>query len=162
MKKNDTHYFFYTNHYSNFHNCRFTYKGHEFTNSEQAFMWCKAVFFKDQEAANGLLQMANDPMSAKMLGRLVRNYNDEEWSKVRYQFMYEVCLEKFRQNEYLKKDILETGDLCFVEASPTDRIWGIGLDEKDPAIYIESKWRGQNLLGKVLNDVRKTLKEEVS
>ena len=159
MKTTDTHVFFYTNQFSNFHKCKFIYKGIEFSNSEQAFMWCKAKYFENNDLADKML-LTTDPMSVKMMGRMVCNYKDDVWSTVRYQFMFEACLEKFRQNEYLKEILLNTGDKVLVEASPSDKIWGIGLGENDPLIYIESNWKGQNLLGKVLMDVRKTIREE--
>ena len=65
---------------------------------------------------------------------------------------------KFSQNEIFKQKLLETGNRILVEASPVDKIWGVGLDENDENILDESKWKGQNLLGKALMEVRKMLK----
>ena len=42
-------------------------------------------------------------------------------------------------------------------ASPTDRIWGIGLTEDDPRAWNKKSWRGRNLLGEVLTRVRDRL-----
>lgn len=157
-----THLFFYKTKesYSNFYKTSFSYKGHTFETSEQAFMWCKAIHFNDMNTANALLEMGDDPMGAKMLGRMVQGYDEYTWDSVREQYMYEVCLEKYKQNADIRQQILDTGDLHLVEASPTDKIWGIGLDEKSPDIYIESKWKGRNLLGKVLMQVREQIKSE--
>ncbi len=64
---------------------------------------------------------------------------------------------KFSQNPELKKLLLETGDRAFVEASPFDKIWGIGLTANKPAAYDRARWKGLNLLGDILNEVRNTL-----
>jgi ribA/ribD-fused uncharacterized protein len=158
MITTDTHVFFYGSIYSNFYGCKFTFEGREFCNSEQAFMWCKAREFNNHELADVMLK-TDDPMSVKMMGRAVVNYDNDVWDKVRYDYMLAACLAKFAQNPELEAELLATGNRIIVEASPTDRIWGIGLAENDPMIYIESKWRGTNLLGKVLMDVRTQLTE---
>jgi hypothetical protein len=71
--------------------------------------------------------------------------------------MYDICYCKFSQNDNLKTTLIKHEN--FVEASPYDRIWGIGLSETDPKIHDSSNWNGLNLLGQVLNDVRKTILE---
>ena len=58
----------------------------------------------------------------------------------------------------LRAMLLATGDRELVEASPRDKIWGIGYAEKD-AGYKRTKW-GQNLLGKALTSVRGRLRRE--
>lgn len=147
--------FFWNGIYSNFQTAPFKYKGHRFNNSEQAFMWEKANFFNDKEISNKILN-TTVAHEAKALGRKVRNYDDSKWSKVRFDFMYDVCLEKFSQNEKLKEQLLQ--DSNFVEASPYDKIWGIGMAEHQEGIEDPSNWKGQNLLGKVLDNVKETLK----
>lgn len=159
-KVTDTHVYFWGDPtLSNWGPAEFEYKGYQFYNSEQAFMWEKADFFGDQEIANLILQTRN-PREAKDLGRKVKGYNDGEWSKVRYKKMLEVCLAKFSQNNELKQTLLSTGDKIIVEGSPYDRIWGVGWHWTDPEILYEVNWRGKNLLGKVLMEVRNTLKKE--
>ena len=66
--------------------------------------------------------------------------------------------EKFIQNEYLLQEILSTDNLEFVEASPYDTVWGVGLTEDDPLILNKKNWKGQNLLGIILTEVRNELK----
>jgi ribA/ribD-fused uncharacterized protein len=146
--------FFWNGIYSNFHTAPFTYKGHKFNNSEQAFMWEKANFFGDTQMAYQILQtpVAHE---AKGLGRKVKNYNDWKWSQVRFDYMYDVCLAKFQQNKKLKQQLLK--DYNFVEASPYDKIWGIGMAEHQEGIEDPNNWKGQNLLGKVLDKVRETI-----
>ena len=147
----NTHVYFWGSVFSNFHPVSFEYKGHIFDNSEQAFMWKKAMYFKDFEIAKKILNETN-PQKAKSLGRKVKNYNDS-WDDVREQIMYEVNLSKYK-TKYLQNILLSTSPLIIVEASPVDKIWGVGLSKEDPLILDESNWKGQNLLGKVLMKVR--------
>jgi ribA/ribD-fused uncharacterized protein len=99
-----------------------------------------------------------DPSVAKDLGREVRNYNDEQWSVVRFGYMVDVCFEKFKQNPHRLETLLSTGDRIIVEASPHDRVWGVGLHWTDEKILDEKNWKGENLLGKALMRVRDGLK----
>ena len=122
-------------------------------------MYMKAIKFGDKEIAEEILKKGDNPKIAKNLGRKVKNYDDGVWNNVRYSVMRDACFMKFSQNEYLKKKLLNPkwSDKGFVEGSPYDRIWGIGVHYKD-ASDDESTWRGENLLGKVLNEVRELLK----
>ena len=128
--------------FSNFYPCTFVWKGLKFNCSEQAFMWTKATFFHDDEIAKKILQETN-PMEIKKLGRLVKNFDETKWAEVRYSYMLDINIEKYRQNIELRNILISTGDAKIVEDSPFDYIWGIGKDGS-----------GQNLLGKVLMQVR--------
>ena len=129
-----------------------------FYNSEQYFMFIKAVVFGDYDTANKILA-TKDPKKAKQLGREVKNYDDEVWSRMRYKVMVDANKAKYGQNEELKKLILsdELKGKGFVEASKWDNIWGIKLTEDMPEADDESKWKGQNLLGKALDETREWL-----
>ncbi len=122
-------------------------------------MYMKAIKFGDKEIAEEILKKGENPKIAKNLGRKVKNYDDGVWNNVRYSVMKDACFMKFSQNEYLKNKLLNPkwSDKGFVEGSPYDRIWGIGVHYND-ASDDESTWRGENLLGKVLNEVREALK----
>jgi hypothetical protein len=157
MKETNTHIFFLKEWLSNFKHCEIFSNDNVFKNTEQMFIYHKALFFEDIEIANKILNTPV-PYEAKALGRQVKNYNDEEWSKVRCQAMFQANLCKYTQNEDLKTKLLSTGDKILVEVNPNDNIWGIGLEENSPEIYDETKWRGQNLLGKVLMEVRDYLR----
>lgn len=151
----DNHVAFWGSEFSNFHKCKFTYLGIEFKSSEQAFMYEKALYFKDKETADLILK-AKTPKDAKALGRQVKGFNSEQWSEVCEDIMYNVVLAKFCQNEYLarlitRRDLL---DKTFVEGSKYDFIWGCGIEWNNPIIDDENKWKGKNLLGKVLCRVR--------
>lgn len=159
MIKTDTHIFFLKEWLSNFKHCKIVSNGDEFSNTEQIFMYHKALFFEDFEVAEKILKTPV-PYEAKALGRQVRGYDDKKWSKVRYDVMLQANLCKYRQNEDLRIKLLETGDKILVEVNPRDNIWGIGMDENNPDIYDETKWKGLNLLGKVLMETRKILNDE--
>ena len=162
MKITDKYIFFYTEWPSNFCPAKFIWKAfgekHEFFCTEQAFMWAKAKYFSNEEIASRILD-ATTPMDCKQLGRIVKGYDDKQWNLVRYSFMYDVNFEKYSQNASLREKLLDPkfDGKTFAEASPTDCIWGIGRSEDDPLIDNEKKWRGQNLLGRVLTQVREKL-----
>lgn len=167
IKVTDKYVFFYKEWPSNFKRTKFTYnfkdgeRPEEFFCTEQAFMYCKARFFNDGYMARRILE-SNTPMHAKELGREVSGYVDSEWDKVRYSYMRDVNLERFKQDEDLNKMLLspEFDGKIFVEASPVDLIWGIGVGMDDPDLTNDRLWKGRNLLGKALTEVRDALKEK--
>lgn len=151
----DNHVAFWGSEFSNFYKCNFTYLGIKFSSSEQAFMYEKALYFKDKETAALILE-AKTPKEAKKLGRQVRGFDSDEWSEVCEDIMYNVVLHKFIQNDKLQK-LITREDLLgktFVEGSPYDGIWGVKMAWNNPKIDDESNWEGENLLGKVLGRVR--------
>lgn len=159
MKITDTHIYFWNGIYSNWFPIDFIDPNvkQQFHNSEQGFMWHKAMFFLDSEIADKILETTN-PRTIKALGRQIRDYDDTKWSKVRYNIMVDVNFFKFFQNENLKKELLDSGDKIIVEASPYDKIWGVGLMEDNPLILNDKNWQGENLLGKALMDVRSLIR----
>ena len=148
---------FYGGPFSNFAWAPFVKLGLKFYTSEQCFMWSKAVFFQDQETAEKILKTTK-PQEAKALGRQVMGYSDSSWAAVRYSVMLDAVLEKFKQNEDFKKKLKAyPPGTRFAEASPVDCIWGIGLGEDNPDAADPEKWRGTNLLGKIIEEVHKRL-----
>ncbi len=158
MRITDTHVYFWRGTFSNWYPCKFIDYGYDvtFKTTEQAFMWYKARYFGDNETAQKIL-LALTPKGAKDLGRLVRNYNDEKWNIVRLDYMISVNLLKFGQNRELKQHLLDTRNRTLVEASPYDKIWGVGLGEDNNLILDQKNWLGENLLGKALMEVRRLL-----
>lgn len=141
---------------SNFYACSFEVDGATCTSSEQAFMARKAMEFGDEEVLR-LIRDASSPAEAKKLGRRVRGFDEETWSRVRERHMFDVCLAKFSQVDACRAALVRTGDSRIAEASPFDRLWGIGLAASHPNATDPGKWRGANLLGKVLERVRARL-----
>ena len=133
--------------------------GVSFAHMEQYMMYRKALQFQDMETAQQILQ-TDDPGKVKALGRSVRNYVDSQWSAVRQQIVYEGLLEKFRQNQPLLQELLATAPHLLAECAVHDRIWGIGLSMTDSDRFSPEKWRGQNLLGYTLMQVRNKLSNE--
>jgi len=124
---------------------------------EQFMMAKKALLFDDKETFEKI--MANtSPKQIKDLGREVKNFNQEVWDKFKFSIVYNGNLLKFGQNEELRELLFNTGDTILVEASPYDKVWGIGLAEDAPDALDMNKWLGQNLLGKALTGVRDQLK----
>jgi len=143
--------------YSNFYYSPFTHKGIEFKWSEQAIMYRKAMLFGAIGVAHEIMQ-SDTPARCKFWGRSKDiPFNEDVWIKNREKIYKEVLRDKFTLPE-LKKQILATENKILVEASPTDKIWGIGLSEKHRDATDPTKWRGLNLLGKVLMEVREELR----
>jgi ribA/ribD-fused uncharacterized protein len=127
--------------------------GVRFPTAEHYMMWRKARLFGDPDAERRLL--ADDsPAAAKQLGRRVRNFRSEVWDRHRFDVVLEGSIAKFEQNETLRRYLLGTGDCVLAEASPVDRIWGIGFDSNDPRARDPVQWTGLNLLGFALMQAR--------
>ncbi len=138
---------------SNWYKSDFIAEGKTFSSMEQYMMYKKAMTFKDKEIADKILK-TDDVAKIKALGREVHNYNDTVWNGVRQIIVYNGLLEKFSQNSELRKELKDTNDSILAECAVKDRIWGIGLSMTDPARFNMSKWKGQNLLGFSLMQVR--------
>ncbi|MCT9093340.1 NADAR family protein [Streptomyces sp. ASQP_92] len=135
----------------------FTVDGVEYATAEHWMMASKARLFGDAEAERAALTAAN-PALAKKAGRLVRGFDDAVWRRERYGIVLAGSLHKFGQDEALRRYLLATGDRVLVEASPLDRIWGIGLAADAPEAEDPSRWRGLNLLGFALTEARERLR----
>jgi len=145
---------------SNFYRCSFEVDGVRFTSTEQFFHYQKAHVFKDQSSMTKILA-TKDPKEQKRLGRKVKNYKESVWSDKCYMIMKRGLYAKFDQNPVLKERLLSISNARFVEASPYDKKWGIGIGADHPNAASPSKWTGTNLLGQALTEVRDILKKEV-
>ena len=144
---------------SNWFLSKFTVGGITFSSMEQYMMYEKAVLFKDQTTAEKILQ-TDDVAKIKALGRTVKNFDDKVWTKEREGIVYQGVSEKFRQNPELAEKLEKTGEEIIAECAVKDRIWGIGLSMKDENRFSIDKWRGQNLLGKILMRVREDIRHQ--
>ncbi|MEV6345140.1 NADAR family protein [Actinoplanes sp. NPDC051851] len=136
----------------------FTVDGVTFRTAEHYMMWRKARLFGDEESATRILA-AKHPARAKELGRGVLGFRDEEWVRERFAIVVDAGMAKFGQHPDLREYLLGTGERVLVEASPLDRIWGIGLVATDERATDPSRWRGLNLLGFALMEARARLRE---
>lgn len=143
--------------FSNHHPCRFQIDGVVYSCVEQYMLAEKARAFGDDDALAAILR-EGDPGKLKRLGRRVRNYDGDRWTMLRCGIVLRGVLAKFRSNPQLLATLLATGNMVLAQASPRDRVWGIGLDaaRADKG----DKWRGRNLLGEILMDARKMLRAE--
>lgn len=147
--------------YSNWYPSDFELEGLRFNCGEQWMMYSKARLFGDSEIAEKILQEQH-PRRQKLLGRQVRGFDAAIWEAQCQELVFTGLLEKFRQNPSLRKALLSTGETLLVEASPDDRIWGIGFEENETQALDPAQWQGQNLLGIVLMQVRAALRESTS
>ena len=154
----DQFVFFYGGPFSQWYRSYFEVEGTGYNCAEQYMMAQKALLFGDEEARQKIMA-TRDPSVQKATGRTVKNFDADKWNKVAKALVYRANLAKFSEPR-LKQFILETGSKEIVEASATDRIWGIGMSESDPDRFNKSKWRGTNWLGEVLMQVRDTLRNE--
>ncbi|WP_051970329.1 NADAR family protein [Kitasatospora azatica] len=134
----------------------FTVDGIEYATAEHWMMASKARLFGGEEAVPGILA-ARTPAEAKKLGRLVQGFEEETWAAARFALVTEGNVAKFGQDEALRSYLLGTANRVLVEASPRDRIWGIGLGAGNEAAADPARWRGLNLLGFALMEARERL-----
>lgn len=142
---------------SNWYLSDFIVDGIKFTSMEQYMMYRKAVVFNDKEIAKQILEIS-DVAKIKDLGRAVRNYNNIVWNGLRQPVVCMGLYEKFRQNEDLKKKLLDTHGML-AECAVSDKIWGIGLSMSDKRRFDINCWQGQNLLGFSMMTVRELLRK---
>jgi ribA/ribD-fused uncharacterized protein len=93
-------------------------------------MYLKALLFNDNDVANEILDAGEDPKKVKALGRLVKGFNQATWDARKFGIVVQANREKFRQNATLRGRLIETGERELVEASPMDKIWGLGLRKR--------------------------------
>jgi hypothetical protein len=130
--------------------------GETYPTAEHWLMACKARLFGDEDTRAQILA-AREPGKAKSLGRRVRNFDEEVWRAHQCDLAARGNEEKFSQNANLQRFLLNTGDRVLVEASPLDPIWGIGMSREDDDATNPLRWRGRNLLGFALMEVRRRL-----
>jgi ribA/ribD-fused uncharacterized protein len=135
---------------------RFMINGEHFTSTEHYMMAAKARLFGDEETRAEILA-ATTPAKAKALGRKVRGFDEKVWEENRFEIVVEANAAKFGQNTNLGAFLSVTGDAVLVEASPVDRVWGIGLAADDPRAKRPAEWKGLNLLGFALMRARAVL-----
>jgi len=131
--------------------------GFVYSNCEQWMMAGKARLFKDNRMLEQILK-TTDPKKVKGLGRCVSKFNEDIWKANRERIVLDGNLLKFSQDKVLARALLATGDKLLVEASPLDKIWGVGLNPETASRTSKSQWKGLNLLGIALMETRRILR----
>ncbi|MCD1259442.1 NADAR family protein [Paenibacillus athensensis] len=142
--------------FSQWHPAVFKLEDQTFNCAEQYMMYAKANLFGDNAIAERILR-ARSPIEQKKLGRSVSGFQQDLWASRCKAIVYTGNYAKFTQNEHLLAALLSTQGTTLVEASPDDRVWGVGLSEDDPAICDRRTWKGTNWLGEVLTQLREDL-----
>jgi ribA/ribD-fused uncharacterized protein len=141
--------------FSQWYGAPFVVDGQRYPTAEHFMMAEKAALFGDSQIRAQVLQ-ASSPGAAKALGRKVRGFDEATWVENRYSIVVRANAAKFAQNHELNQFLQQTGSRVLVEASPVDRIWGIGLAKDSEKVNDPNLWRGLNLLGFALMQVRDT------
>ena len=164
-KKNRVDYLFFWGHkvtkdgnvskscFSQWWQSSFTVDGVQYKTAEHWMMAKKAALFGDVDMEKKILN-ATTPADAKKMGRRVKNFDPKVWGQQCSTIVSEGNYHKFSQNQKLKEFLLSTGTKVLVEASPVDKIWGIGMAESEEHVDNPRLWKGQNLLGFALMQVR--------
>ncbi|WP_406198382.1 NADAR family protein [Kitasatospora sp. NBC_01560] len=134
----------------------FTVDGVTYAGAEHWMMAGKARMFGDEAIVPRILG-ARTPAEAKKLGRLVAGFDEPTWAAGRFELVVRGNVAKFGQDEALRTYLLGTANRVLVEASPVDRLWGIGLAADDERAGRPADWRGENLLGFALMEARARL-----
>lgn len=143
---------------SQWYDCYFEVGGVSYHTAEQYMMANKALLFGDNEIYQEIMA-AYHPLDHKKLGRKVQGFIPEIWDAKRYDIVVQGNKAKFGQNPEIMEFLLSTGDAILAEASPYDKIWGIGLNRNQAKKGSVGQWQGENLLGCALMEVRDWLRD---
>ena len=144
---------------SNFYETNFKIDGVEYKSAEHAFEAIKAKTFGDDETFEKILK-AKSAQSAKSFGNKVKEFKEETWAEKQDEVMKSVVRAKFTQNLELRKKLLETEDKLLANADSRDKYWGIGTSANTTIAKDPKKWKGENKLGKMLEELRTQMKAE--
>ena len=142
--------------FSNWYPRRFVIDDFEYLHVEQYMMAQKAKIFHDAKRYTAILR-ASKPWECKDLGKQVTPFDANTWNAVKFDVVKAGNRAKYEQNPDLKAKLLGTGNAILAEASPKDKVWGIGLDAESAAATDIAEWPGQNLLGLALMELRSEL-----
>jgi len=146
--------FFWDGVFSQWHPSEFEEDGLVFTCAEQYMMYWKARLFKDEESVY-LILGEDYPARMKQYGREVKNFEQDVWDMFKFEIVVKGNKLKLEQNDDIHLEAM--GYDLFVEASPYDLIWGIGISEDDEDRKDQTKWRGLNLLGLAIEEAKRRI-----
>lgn len=127
-----------------------------FTSPEQYMMLSKAEMFNDTDSSKALGNCSAQELWT--VGRRIRNFDQGVWDRFKYSIVLNANWRKFSQKSEFKDLLLATGEKVLVFASPNDVVWGVGLSPDAPDVRDPKRWRGENLLGFALMEVRDELR----
>ena len=142
--------------FSQWYTSPFSENSNSFATAEHYMMYGKAKLFGDTDAMQKALN-AKNPGAVKAVGRAVKGFDGAIWDANKFDLVVKANLAKFSSNDDLKCFLINTSNRVLVEASPVDKIWGIGLAQDDEAASNPNLWKGENLLGFALMEVREKL-----
>ena len=146
--------------FSNWYPAEFKYAGRRYASVGQYMMYQKASTFGKHDLAEAIMR-TDDPAECKKLGRTkFPEFDSAIWDSVRKQIVKRGVKAKFRQNEDMLAELLSTESALLAECSSYDTIWGIGIGIEDGTWHNVEKWKGRNLLGRILMEVRDELGRE--
>ena len=148
--------------FSNWYAAEFDYAGRHFFNSEQFMMYHKVLMFWRDDLAEQIMNLKSPAACKKIAGQRFPEFIPKLWDDTCYAIVKRGVRAKFIQNPDILKTLLGTGNALLAECSPRDTKWGIGVDIQDPAVNDISRWNGQNLLGRILMEVRTELRQELA
>jgi ribA/ribD-fused uncharacterized protein len=139
----------------------FRVNDYEYNCAEQYMMGQKALLFNDEETFERILSAVN-PREIKSLGREVKNFDSKTWDEEKYSIVLNGNFYKFTQNTAMMEILVSTGSKILVEASPLDKIWGVGIAEDNENICNPNYWKGKNLLGFALMELREEVNKIIT
>ena len=142
---------------SNWYPASFTLDGITFSSTEQYMMYRKCRLFGDADSARAVMA-TDDPAMQQKIGKGASGFNSTVWNGRKQLILFRALMAKFSQNEDLRKQLLATGEAFLVECAHSDSIWACGIRRTEDERFDIEKWRGQNLLGFALMEVREALR----
>jgi ribA/ribD-fused uncharacterized protein len=142
--------------FSHWYKCNFQIEAQDYCCVGQYMMYKKALLFGDDAIAQKIMNSTSPPRH-RMLGKQIQGFDKKKWHEHCRTYSLEGNIAKFSQNPVLKEALLQSAGKIFAEASPYDRVWGIGLSLSNPKIYDRANWRGKNWAGESLEAARKEL-----
>lgn len=146
--------------YSQWMPSEFEIEGVYYNTAEQYMMAKKALLFNDFDAHREIM-LESSPALQKAIGKTVRCFDKVKWETYCRKYVYDANYAKFTQNPKMYDELMGSGTKEIVEASPEDKIWGIGLHSTNPLAWDKSTWQGTNWLGEAIMQVRATLRKEL-
>lgn len=149
-------------HLSNWAKSKITINGTSYCCVEQWIMANKALACRNERVREEIMATSN-PRQQKALGRSLDKKTVARCWRVGQKWITQLqgVRAKFQQNPSLAVKLLRTGQKPIAEASPSDLIYGIGLAPSDPLAQDVANWKGMNLLGKALMQIREEIRQHV-